>query len=68
MIELSHIYLRTNAQNANLFDVYDVIKLKNMQFNAARLRDPSIYNTVKSLTFLPVNQEQESKMVETLFL
>ena len=66
MIELSHIYLRTNAQNVNFFDVYDVLKLKNMQFNTSRLRDPGVYNTVKSLTFLPVNQEQESKMVTNL--
>ena len=62
-MELSHIYLRTNAQNINLSDVLTIIKLKSMNFNASRVRDPAMHNTIKSIHFLPVSQEQEAKMV-----
>jgi len=63
MIELSHIYLRTNAQNVNLADVWKVIQVKKLQFNASRIRDPQIYNMVKSLNFLTISKQQEDKMV-----
>ncbi len=64
MIELSHIYLRTNAQNVNLADVWKVIQVKKLQFNASRIRDPQIYNMVKSLNFLTISKQQEDKMVK----
>lgn len=62
-IELSHTYLRTNAQNTSLGDILTIIQLKWMNFNASRIRDPAMHNTVKSIHFLPVNKEQEARMV-----
>lgn len=63
MVELTHLYLRTNAQNVNLFDLIKVIQLKRLQFNAARINDPEMYNSVKSIHFLPISKDQEGKMV-----
>jgi len=62
-IELSHNYLRSNAQNISLGDLYSLWKFKNKGYSLAKVQNPEDFNVLRRIQFIPIKHNQEEKMV-----